>query len=142
VYLLDTNTLIYFFKGMGQVADHLLAIPPRDIAIPAISLFELETGLRKSTAPAKRRRQLSALTDLVTVIPFGMREAETAAEIRAVLEQQGQPIGPYDVLIAGTALAHNATLVTRNHAEFSRIDGLQLVDWFERREAEPVVSDR
>lgn len=130
MFLLDTNTLIYFFKGQGRVADHLLATPPREIAIPAVALFELETGLCKSNSPEKRRRQLHALVELVTVIPFGVREAEAAATIRAALEQLGQPIGPYDVLIAGTALAHNGTLVTRNLAEFSRIEGLLLVDWY------------
>ena len=130
MFVLDTNTLIYFFKGQGRVADHLLSTQPRDIAIPAISLFELETGLRKSAAPDKRRRQLTALTELVTVIPFGVREAEAAATVRVNLEQLGQPIGPYDTLIAGIALAHNATLVTRNRGEFSRIDGLRLADWF------------
>lgn len=130
MFLLDTNTLIYFFRGQGRVAEQLLATPPREIAIPAVSLFELETGLRKSAAPDKRRRQLTALTDLVTVIPFGTREAEAAAAVRAALEGEGTPIGPYDLLIAGTALAHNATLVTRNSAEFSRIDGLHLADWY------------
>ena len=130
MFVLDTNTLIYFFKGQGRVADHLLSTPPRDIAIPAISLFELETGLRKSSAPEKRRRQLTALVEQVTVIPFGVREAEAAANVRVTLEQLGQPIEPYDTLIAGIALAHNATLVTRNQAEFSRIDGLRLANWF------------
>ena len=130
MYLLDTNTLIYFFKGKGRVADHLLALPPHAVAIAAITLFELETGLRKSAGPEKRRQQLSAFTNLVAVLPFAAREAEAAAMVRAALEQRGQPIGPYDVLIAGTALAHNATLVTHNHAEFARIEGLQLVDWY------------
>lgn len=130
MFLLDTNTLIYYFKGVGRVADHLLAVPPRDIAIPAITLFELETGLRKSSAPEKRHRQLTALTDLVAVLPFGAGEAEAAAAARAALEQQGQPIGPYDILIAGTALAHNAILVTHNQTEFSRIDGLKVTDWY------------
>ena len=130
MFLLDTNTLIYFFKGQGRVADNLLGLTPRDIAIPAVTLFELETGLRKSAATDRRRRQLAALTDLVAVIPFGAGEAKVAATVRASLEQQGQPIGPYDILIAGTALAHNATLVTRNQTEFSRIDGLQLANWY------------
>ena len=130
MYLLDTNTLIYFFKGKGRVAEQLLALPPHAMAIPAITLFELATGLRKSAAPEKRRQQLRALTDLVAVLPFTAREAEAAAMVRAALEQRGQPIGPYDVLIACTALAHNATLVTNNQNEFARIEGLQLVDWY------------
>ena len=130
MYLLDTNTLIYFFKGKGRVAEQLLALPPHAMAIPAITLFELATGLRKSAASEKRRHQLRAFTELVAVLPFAAREAEAAATVRAALEQQGLPIGPYDVLIAGTALAHNATLVTHNQTEFARVEGLKMVVWF------------
>ncbi len=129
-YLLDTNTVIYFFKGMGQVADNLLKTPPRDIGIPSIVLYELEVGLGKSKAPAKRRKQLQTLVSLITVVPFDEQAAECAARIRATLEKSGTPIGPIDNLIAGTALATKATLVTHNIYEFRRIKGLDLVDWF------------
>ena len=54
-YLLDTNTLIYYFKGMGNVAGRLLTTPPGEIALSAIVLFELEVGIAKSTAPRKRK---------------------------------------------------------------------------------------
>jgi tRNA(fMet)-specific endonuclease VapC len=47
------------------------------------------------------------------------------------LEARGLPIGPLDVLIAGTALAHGATLVTRNLREFSRVEGLKLENWYD-----------
>lgn len=47
-FSLDTNTLIYFFKGMGNVADNLLSKSPSEIAIPSIVLFELEFGIAKS----------------------------------------------------------------------------------------------
>lgn len=60
-YALDTNTLIYFFKGMGRINDNLLAHAPGDILIPAVVLYEIETGLAKSNSPLKRRKQLSAL---------------------------------------------------------------------------------
>jgi tRNA(fMet)-specific endonuclease VapC len=129
-YLLDTNTIIYFFKGTGKVADNLLQTPPMDIGIPAIVLYELEVGLAKSQAPAKRRQQLQTLVDLVTVVPFGEEAAECAAKIRTALEKLGTPIGPIDNLIAGTALANKATLVTHNTSEFKRIKGLKLVDWY------------
>ena len=39
-------------------------------------------------------------------------------------------IGPYDTLIAGTAMAHQATLVTRNTKEFGRIGKLQVENWY------------
>lgn len=130
MYLLDTNTLIYFFKDMGNVARTLLSQSPRDIAIPSIALYELEVGIAKSTNPQKRIQQLESLVSRITVLPFAAKEAAVAAEIRAELERLGTPIGPYDTLIAGTALSSNAVLVTRNTKEFSRVKELRIENWF------------
>jgi len=130
MYILDTNTLIYFFKGIGNVSTRLLQTPPRSIGIPTIVLFELEVGIAKSSSPKKRRLQLENLTATVNVLPFGPEELKFAAAVRVDLENRGKPIGPYDVLIAGTALANKGTLVTHNTNEFERIEGLHLEDWY------------
>jgi tRNA(fMet)-specific endonuclease VapC len=130
MYVLDTNSLIYFFKGLGNVGINLLAKPPKDIGVPAIVLYELETGIKKSQSPQKRIKQLNDLITVVTVLPFGKTEAKAAAQIRADLEKKGTPIGPYDILIGGTALANQATLVTRNVKEFKRIKNLNVIDWY------------
>ncbi len=130
MWVLDTNTLIYFFKGEGRVAEKLLAHSPRDIGIPSIVLYELEVGIAKSTSPRKRMGQLEELTSVVQILPFGFAEARVAATIRSSLEKKGMPIGPYDLLITGTALVQGATLVTRNTKEFKRIRGLAIDDWF------------
>jgi tRNA(fMet)-specific endonuclease VapC len=130
VYLLDTNTLIYFFKGKGSVADNLLSRYPQEIGIPVIVLYELEVGVAKSTAPKKRLHQLEEFISLVRVIDFTEKEAKTSAGIRANLEKRGKSIGPMDVLIGGTALANGATLVTHNTREFQKISGLKMEDWY------------
>lgn len=130
MYALDTNILSYFFKGEGRVAKHLLATPPAAITIPAIVIFELEFGLARSSCHEQRRRQLQELVSLVTILPFGPAEARASALIRTELEQAGTPIGPYDLLIAGTALSHGATLVTHNTKELGRVRGLALEDWY------------
>lgn len=130
MYFLDTNTLIYFFKGMGNVASRLFHEPPQNIGIPSIVLFELETGIAKSLSPEKRIVQLRELLSVVSVIPLGMNEARHSAQIRFQLEKNGTPIGPFDTLIAGTALAHSAVLATHNTKEFKRVKGLIIEDWF------------
>ncbi|MCK5133808.1 MAG: type II toxin-antitoxin system VapC family toxin [Candidatus Sabulitectum sp.] len=130
MYALDTNTLIYFFKNKGNIVENLLNKSPRDICIPSVVLFELEIGIAKSSSPDKRRKQLEALSSHITILPFGVREAEISAGIRAALEIKGQPIGPCDTLIAGTALANRATLVTHNTIEFERVNGLAIEDWY------------
>jgi len=130
VLALDTNTVIYFFKGMGRVAENLRKEAPRDIAIPAVVLYELEVGIARSSRPRQRRESLDALLKVIHILPFDERAASASAELRAQLEKAGSGIGPIDTLIAGTALAHSATLVTHSTKEFSRVRGLRLLDWF------------
>jgi len=130
MFVLDTNTLIYFFKGIGKVEQNLLSKSPKEIGISTIVLFELEVGIGKSKSPYKRIQQLNDLISVVYVLPFGMKESKIAALIRVQLEKQGVPIDPLDILIGGTALAHQATLVTHNIKEFGRIKKLQVEDWY------------
>lgn len=131
MYVVDTNTLIYFFKGIGKVSNKLLSVSPKNIGIPSVVLFELEYGIAKSSAPKKRQQQLEELSSLVSILPFGSAAAKLSADIRAKLEKQGRPIGPYDLLIAGTVLSVNGILVTNNTKEFSRVPQLKVENWFE-----------
>jgi tRNA(fMet)-specific endonuclease VapC len=130
MFALDTNTVIHFFKGAGEVAEHLLSVPPAEVAVPSIVVFELRTGVLKSAAPEARKAQLDTFLASTTVLGFERAEADAAASVRRMLESQGVPIGPFDTLIAGTALANGATLVTRNVREFRRVDGLEVVSWY------------
>ena len=131
MYLLDTNTLIYYFKGMGNVAKRLLSTSPSEIALSTIVLFELEVGIAKSVSPRKRKAQLHEFASLVNIIAFDRAAAESAAAIRTKLEKRGVPIGPYDILVAASALATSSTLVTHNTKEFERIESLKIEDWYQ-----------
>jgi tRNA(fMet)-specific endonuclease VapC len=130
VLALDTNTVIYFFKGVGRVAENLQREAPREIGIPAVVLYELEVGIARSRRPRQRRESLAALLQVIHILPFDERAARASAELRAELERAGKGIGPMDTLIAGTALAYSAALVTHNAKEFSRVRGLRLLDWY------------
>ena len=55
--------------------------------------------------------------------------AELYGRVRKDLQRAGTPIGSNDLLIAATALAHNATLVTRNVDAFMRVVGLNVEEW-------------
>jgi tRNA(fMet)-specific endonuclease VapC len=92
MYVLDTNTLIYYFKGQGQVAQNMETVSPQDIAISTIVLFELQVGIAKSNAPEKRTQQLQQLLSRVNLVSFDRDAALAAATIRAQLEQQGMPM--------------------------------------------------
>lgn len=130
MYVLDTNTLIYYFKGQGQFVRNLASISAEDISIPTIVVFELQVGIKKSTSPAKRTQQLQQLLSRANLVSFDYDAALAAATIRTQLDKQGTPIGSMDILIAGIAIAFQATLVTHNVNEFSRVAGLAIADWY------------
>ena len=131
-YLLDTNTLIYYFKGLGNVKERLLACQPSEIVLSSVVYYELQVGILKSTSPQKRIAQLAILKNQVSWVDFDEKSAEATAQIRVELERMGKPIGSYDVQIAGMAMANDLILVTHNMGEFGRVSGLglKLEDWF------------
>jgi tRNA(fMet)-specific endonuclease VapC len=130
MYVLDTNTRIYFFNGKGKVSSHMLDKPPKSIGNSAVVLFEIEVGIAKSTSPEKRRMQLKSLASVVNIVPFGYEQARCAAAIRVDLEKRRRPIGPIDILIAATALSQKGVLVTHNTDEFRGVEALQIEDLY------------
>jgi len=129
MYVLDTDTVLDYFRGKGDVATNLLAQPPSEVALPAIAAHEVWVGVLGSRNAARRQVQYEQFLATVEVLAFDAVVSRRAAELRRELERRGEGIGPMDTLIAATAIAHNATLVTRNLREFKRVPGLQLADW-------------
>src|SRR5262249_21325079 len=98
---------------------------PSDLYISAISYMEIQYGLRNN--PEKAVFIQNVLDDFfssIHILVFSKEEAHRAGYIRADLKKKGSPIGPYDLLIAATAIHHNLILVTSNTREFQRINGL------------------
>lgn len=129
--ILDSNTISYYFRGDPQVVPRLQALRPADVGVPAIVEYELRYGLLRlpQEAATPRLAALAQLLQPMQRLAFDSECAAQAARIRAELEARGTPIGPHDILIAATALRHQSTLVTRNVREFSRVPGLQWLNW-------------
>ena len=128
-YLIDTSICIAILRKQPLVLKRLLAASPSDCAISSITLYELLTGVEKCRDPGVERVKVAALQNALTTLEFGPAAAAQAASTRALLEVKGMSIGPYDVLIAGQALAAGLVVVTGNVAEFSRVPGLNVEDW-------------
>ena len=131
MFALDTNTISYYFRGDLQVVPRMHALPPARVGVPSVVVCELRYGLMR-LAPAAAQPRLEALDTFLAalqVLDFDEACAQVAATLRARLEAAGQPVGPHDLLIAATALRYGAALVTRNVAEFSRVPGLEVVNW-------------
>jgi predicted nucleic acid-binding protein len=56
----------------------------------------------------------------VTLAPYDAEAPRHAVSIQRQLSEQGRPVGAVDAMIAGTALASDEAILTRNVAEFSR----------------------
>ena len=130
MYLLDTNICIYFMKNMyPELTEKLLSLDPASLLISSVTVYELEYGAEKSNRGEKSRQRLALFLAPFKILPFTADDAVTAGKIRACLEKQGTPIGPYDIQIAAQAFTRNVTLVTHNTSEFSRVPNLKVEDW-------------
>lgn len=129
-YLLDTNSCIQYLNGRSEkIKEHFTSINPQDIYVCAIVKAELFYGVMKSQRPGQNLVKLSQFINQFVSLPFDDKAAEAYGQIRAALELAGTPIGPNDLLIAAIAVSNQVTLVSHNSREFSRVAGLQLVDW-------------
>jgi tRNA(fMet)-specific endonuclease VapC len=127
-YLLDANAVISLLnEATSKLAKRARRESPNDIAISAVVSHELFYGAFRSSRPTQNVGLIDALQ--FAVLEFDKEDARQAGALRALLASRGTPIGPYDVLIAGQALARNMILVTHNTNEFGRVPGLRAEDW-------------
>lgn len=129
-YMLDANACIAAINGNPpDVRKRLQHVDPEAVAISQIVHYELAFGVCNSSQPVRNEANLSHFLQYVQVLPWGHAASLEAAAIRCELLRMGQPIGPYDTLIAAHARAEQATLVTHNTREFGRVAGLAVEDW-------------
>jgi len=132
-YLLDTNAVIALLKNQpASVRERLRRVAARgaSIAVSSVALYELWYGVARSQRRRDNAERLRIfLSGNVDVVAFDDQDAVVAGDLRAALEADGKPIGPYDLLIAAQALRNRATLVTANASEFARVPGLDCQDW-------------
>lgn len=129
-YLLDTNICIYIIKRRPErVIQELTKQTVGEVGISSITAAELWHGVARSQSYERSRAALEQFLVPLVIADFDAVAAAAYGQVRAALEKQGQPIGPFDTLIAAHALSLGATLVTNNEREFRRVAGLSVVNW-------------
>lgn len=128
ILLLDTNVCVELLRRKNQTIERAFLAHQQDCRLCDVVAAELLFGVHNKSLPDRERRTRDLLRR-VPLLPFGLAGAEHYGRLRSILQQRGEVISGNDMLIAATALAHGATLVTRNTGEFSRISGLSLEDW-------------
>lgn len=127
-YMLDANVVIALLNDTtSNTARRARRESVGDVAISAIVTYELFYGAFKSQRATENAALIDALQFIV--LEFDKEDARQAGQVRALLASEGTPIGPYDVLIAGQAVARDLILVTHNTREFGRVPGLRFEDW-------------
>jgi tRNA(fMet)-specific endonuclease VapC len=152
IYLLDTDSFVFMVRGLkvhaqpnrrdreqNNAARRVFEQARRkkrsghDLALSAITVAELEFGARKSGNYERERDATRRVLTPFSLLPFDADDcAAHYGRIRHALEAGGRGIGSLDTLIAAHALALEATLVTNNTAEFSRVPGLKCENWSAR----------
>lgn len=136
--LLDTNVCIALLRRPeAGLARRLGRHAPAEVRLCAVVKAELWHGARRSARVAENTALLRHFFEPLASLPFDDACAEHYGALRSELEAAGTPIGPNDLFIAAIARANEATLVTYNAREFSRVAGLRVEDWGERDEGSP-----
>ena len=129
---LDTNVIVELVRGKRRPVrerfERALAGGDRLVA-SLVVLHELRYGCELHHDPAGELRRVQTVLSDVEIEPLDETDIVVAAKLRSRLTKLGRSIGAYDTLIAGQGLARDWTLVTANTREFSRIEGLKVIDW-------------
>jgi tRNA(fMet)-specific endonuclease VapC len=128
-YLLDTNTASYVIKGnFPRVRARLLKVPMAEVGISVVTEAELRFGVARRPEATTLKRVVEEFLLRVEVLPWNSEAARHYARIRANLEEEGEPMGNLDLMIAAHAVAVEVVLVTHDHV-FRRVRGLRTEDW-------------
>lgn len=131
LYLLDTNILSYFVKGIHPALQRRMAraFQNEDIAISAVTRAEMRYGQGLMAADDKRRARVDLLLAEMPTLPWTTAAADHYGRVKSLLKRQGLPIGEMDTQLAAHAMAEDLILVTHNTHHFKSVPGLKLEDW-------------
>ena len=133
-FLLDTNVVSEMMKHRPSPRVIAFLTREADLWLAALVVHELEFGLQLTPPGQRRERLRSALSELLgtyaeQILPLDRASAEWAARFRAEADRSGRPPDLADMLIAGTAMAHNLTVATRNVRDFEDLNVEVLNPW-------------
>ncbi len=129
---LDTNVFIEIVRNKSKAVRErfyeALVVETHMVA-SLVVVHELHVGCGLHHDPAAELARVRFALSQIEIEPFDEADMTAAARLGAALIKRGQAIGPFDLLIAGQALARDWTVVTANTGEFARVDGLNVIDW-------------
>jgi tRNA(fMet)-specific endonuclease VapC len=129
-YILDTDTCIELFKHNHKVLEKINEVGQENCFITEITIAELFYGAAKSNNP-KQFQDIGFILQSFELLPI-FPSLRVYGTIKALLENQGNRIDEFDLLIGACAVYNNCVTVTSNIKHFSHIPNLQIEDWAEK----------
>ena len=129
-YLLDTDVCIELIKHNERVLDKVEAVGANNCFVTEITVAELFYGAAKSGRPVQINDVDFILQsfDLKQILP----SLRLYCENKVLLEDKGQMIGEFDLLIGSCAVHNNLIMVTSNLRHFDHIPNITLEDWAQK----------
>jgi len=130
--LIDSNVLIDAERGLVDFSLKVNGREEEQLFLSAITASELLHGVwraKDSGIRARRSAFVEGILERLPIIAIDLAVARTHAQLWAALAAKGAPIGPHDLWLAATCVAHGHALVTRNLDEFKRVPGLKVEAW-------------
>jgi tRNA(fMet)-specific endonuclease VapC len=130
--LIDASILIESERGRLPLDQHLAQRQQEEFYLSVVTASELLHGVYRAVHPevrTKRAAFVEAVLERFPLLPVDLATARTHAQVWAELAATGMMIGPHDLWLAATCIAHGLTMVTANVREFARVPGLAVEDW-------------
>jgi predicted nucleic acid-binding protein len=125
--VVDTDVESMLFKGDSRALHYRSHIAGRLLAISFMTLAELERWSLERNWGTSRTAELKLHVRNYTVLPASRELCAQWARISFEARKKGRPIQTADAWIAASALHYQVPLITNNSADYTSIDGLQVL---------------
>lgn len=130
--LIDASILIEAERGRLSLEGLVAKRPDDDSFLSVITASELLHGVHRAVDPQRRARRsafVEGILERFPVLPVDIATARAHAQVWSDLSAAGALIGPHDLWLAATCIAHGLAIVTANLREFERVPGLRVEMW-------------
>ncbi len=130
--LIDTSILIDAERGRLDIEPHVVRRGDEASFLSVITVSELLHGVHRATQLEQRMKRsayVEGVLERFAVLEIDVLTARTHAQLWSDLSSTGALIGPHDLWLAATCIAHSLTMVTANIREFERVPGLSVENW-------------
>jgi tRNA(fMet)-specific endonuclease VapC len=130
--LIDASVLIEHERGRVSLEPRLADRGQEEFFLSVITASELLHGVHRavdSNVRARRSAFVEAVLERFPLLPMDLAIARAHAQLWAGLMAEGRIIGPHDLWLAATCVAHGLTMVTANIREFAQVPGLAVESW-------------